>query len=291
MIVRPTPSMTWLCRGRNVLASGRTLVMGVLNVTPDSFSDGGRFAAVDAAIAHAVRMVQEGADIVDVGGESSRPGADPVPAEEEIRRVEPVLRELTRDSRFILSIDTRKAVVARVALSLGVQIVNDISASRDPEMADLIRATGAGLILMHMKGEPRTMQDAPTYRNVVSEVRAFLEERCARALDAGIAPEQLAVDPGIGFGKTLEHNLELIARLPETAPAGRPIVVGVSRKRMLGALTGRDVGERLAAGLAVQTWCVLRGAHVLRVHDVKESCDAARVADRLREEALRHGVA
>jgi len=286
---RPPP--VWKCRGRTLLPAGRTLIMGVLNVTPDSFSDGGRFAALESALAHAARMLEEGADIVDVGGESTRPGAEPVPAEEEIRRIAPVVRELGRDARYTISIDTRKAAVARAALEVGAHIVNDISALADPGMMGCLRAFGAGAILMHMQGEPQTMQESPTYRNVVAEVRTFLTERCMRAVEAGLAAESLAVDPGIGFGKTLEHNLELLVRLPETAPPDRPIVVGVSRKRMLGALTGRDVGERLPAGLAVQSWCVWRGANVLRVHDVKESCDGARVADTLRAEALRHGLA
>lgn len=265
----------------------RTLVMGVLNVTPDSFSDGGRFSTLEAALAQAQRMREEGADIVDIGGESSRPGAEPVPAEVEATRVVPVVEALARDGRYVISVDTRKASVARAALERGAHIVNDITALGDPEMAAAVREYGAGLILMHMQGEPRTMQDDPRYADVVAEVRAFLAERRRLAEAAGISAESLAVDPGFGFGKTLEHNLALLARLSEIVTIGRPVVVGVSRKRMLGALTGRPVDERLAAGLAALTAAVLQGAAVARVHDVKESCDAVRVADRLRVEIRR----
>lgn len=261
--------------------------MGVLNVTPDSFSDGGRFCALDAALAQAQRMREEGADIVDVGGESSRPGAEPVPAEVEAERVLPVIEALARDGRYVISVDTRKASVARAALERGAHIVNDISALGDPEMAAAVREYGAGLILMHMRGEPRTMQDDPRYADVVAEVRAFLAERRRLAEAAGISAESLALDPGFGFGKTLEHNLALLACLSKLAAQDRPVVVGVSRKRMLGALTGRPVEERLAAGLAALTAAVLQGARVVRVHDVKESCDAVRVADRLRLEIRR----
>jgi len=277
----------WRCRGRVFPLGTRTLVLGVLNVTPDSFSDGGRFAALDAALARADQMMAEGADILDVGGESSRPGATPVPAEIEAARVLPVVEALARDPRCVISVDTRKASVARAALERGAHIVNDITALGDPEMAAVVRDAGAGLLLMHMRGEPRTMQEDPRYGDVVAEVRAFLAERVAAAQRAAIAADAIAVDPGIGFGKTLEHNVTLIARLPELASLGRPLVVGVSRKRMLGALTGRPVDERLAAGLAALTVCVLQGAHGVRVHDVKESCDAVRVADRLRAEIRR----
>lgn len=279
--------MIWRCRDRVFELGERTLVMGVLNVTPDSFSDGGRFSTLEAALAQAHRMREEGADIVDVGGESSRPGAEPVPAEVEAARVLPVVEALARDEGYVISVDTRKASVARAALERGAHIVNDITALGDPEMAAAVREYGAGLILMHMRGEPRTMQDDPRYADVVAEVRAFLAERRRLAESAGISAEALALDPGFGFGKTLEHNLALLARLSDIVALGRPVVVGVSRKRMLGALTGRPVGERLAAGLAALTAAVLQGAAVARVHDVKESCDAARVADRLRLEIRR----
>ena len=281
------PVIEWRCRDRVFVLGTRTLVIGVLNVTPDSFSDGGRYAAADTALARAGQMIAEGADIVDVGGESSRPGAEPIPAEIELARVLPVIERLARDGRCAISVDTRKAVVARAALERGAHIVNDISAMGDPEMAEVVRGAGAGVILMHMQGEPRTMQDNPRYGDVVADVRAFLSKRLEAALGAGIRAEAVAVDPGFGFGKTLEHNLELMARLPELASLGRPLVVGVSRKRMLGALTGRPVEDRLSAGLAALTVCVLQGAHGVRVHDVKESCDAVRVADRLYSEIRR----
>ncbi len=280
----PAAERFWVCRDRKLPWGRRTLIMGVLNVTPDSFSDGGRYAAPDAAIARAWAMLEEGADIVDVGGESSRPGAEAVSAEEELARVAPVVRALARERRFVISVDTRKAAVARAALELGAHIVNDITALGDPEMTEVVRAAGAGVILMHMRGDPRTMQEDPRYGDVVAEVRAFLEARRDRAEAEGLAPEAIAADPGIGFGKTLEHNLALIAGLRAATPKGCPIVIGVSRKRMLGALTGRPVGERGAAGLAALTVAILRGAHIARVHDIKESCDAARVADRLRRE-------
>ncbi len=253
--------------------------MGVLNVTPDSFSDGGEFLEPQAAIACGRELVAEGADLVDIGGESTRPGAEPVAAALELERVMPVLKALAseRDAQF--SIDTSKAAVARSALGAGASFVNDVTALRgDPDMAGVVADAGADVCLVHMKGSPRTMQDNPHYDDVVSEVRAFLEERLARAVAEGISEERIWLDPGIGFGKTLEHNLELIKRLDEIVAIGRPVVFGASRKRFLGALTGRPERERVAGTVAANVLAFQRGASMFRVHDVAENVDALRVA-------------
>jgi len=251
--------------------------MGVVNVTPDSFSDGGRYLDTHAAIAHGERLAAEGAAILDIGGESTRPGADPVPAAEELRRVVPVVERLAGTAR--VSIDTSKAEVAAAALDAGADYVNDVTAFRgDPELAALVADRGVDCCLMHMLGSPRTMQDDPRYDDVVSEVKAFLEERLAAAVAAGVAEERVMLDPGIGFGKTVAHNLELIARLDEIAAIGRPVVFGVSRKSFLGRLTGRDVGERAVATAAANVLALERGATVFRVHDVPETVDALTVA-------------
>jgi dihydropteroate synthase len=252
-------------------------IMGVVNVTPDSFSDGGRYLDTHAAIAHGERLAAEGAAILDIGGESTRPGADPVPAAEELRRVVPVVERLAGTAR--VSIDTSKAEVAAAALDAGADYVNDVTAFRgDPELAALVADRGVDCCLMHMLGSPRTMQDDPRYDDVVSEVKAFLEERLAAAVAAGVAEERVMLDPGIGFGKTVAHNLELIARLDEIAAIGRPVVFGVSRKSFLGRLTGRDVGERAVATAAANVLALERGATVFRVHDVPETVDALTVA-------------
>jgi dihydropteroate synthase len=254
------------------------LIMGVVNVTPDSFSDGGRFLDADAAVKHGERLASEGAAILDVGGESTRPGADSVSEEEELRRVVPVVERLAGHSR--VSIDTTKVAVARAALEAGATLVNDVSALRfDPGMAALVAETGAGCCLMHMLGEPRTMQEDPRYDDVVAEVKAFLEERLAFAVAEGIDEERVWLDPGIGFGKTVEHNLELLRRLDEIVAIGRPVVVGTSRKSFLGKLAGgRDEGERLPGTIATNVLALERGASVFRVHDVAENADALRVA-------------
>ena len=250
--------------------------MGVLNVTPDSFSDGGAFLDPDAAVAHASAMVAEGADLIDVGGESTRPGASPVGPDEELRRVMPVLERL---SGVPVSIDTSKAVVARAATDAGAVLVNDVTALRgDAGMAAAVAESGAEVCLMHMLGEPRTMQDDPRYEDVVSEVKAFLEERLEFAVAQGILEERIWLDPGIGFGKTLEHNLELLRRLDEIVELGRPVVVGVSRKRFLGSLTGRAEPDRVAGGIAANVLAFQRGAQMFRVHDVAETRDALAVA-------------
>ncbi len=272
-------------RWRELNPDGRVLIMGILNVTPDSFSDGGRFLSPDAAVKRALIMEKEGADIIDVGGESSRPGAEPVPVEEELRRVIPVLERLRGKLRIPISIDTTKAEVAEAALRAGASIVNDISALRfDPAMASVVAEFGAGLVLMHMLGTPKTMQQAPHYEDVVREVREFLAERALYAQSQGIPREAIAVDPGIGFGKTVEHNLELLRRLPELVELGFPVLVGPSRKSFIGAILGLGVEERLEGTLAACAVAVVRGADILRVHDVREVRRAADLALHLRRE-------
>lgn len=256
--------------------------MGIVNVTPDSFSDGGRFLDADAAVAHGLELLRQGADILDVGGESTRPGAEPVPVEEELRRVLPVIERLAAGApptavgeRVQISIDTSKAVVARAALAAGASFVNDVTALRgDPEMAGVISDGGAECCLMHMLGEPRTMQLDPRYDDVVDDVKAFLEERLRFAVGAGIAPEKIVLDPGIGFGKTLAHNLELLRRLEELLTLGCPVLIGTSRKSFIGG----DPGSRLAGTIATNVMALERGASIFRVHDVAGVADALRVA-------------
>jgi dihydropteroate synthase len=260
--------------------AGEFQLMGVVNVTPDSFSDGGRFLEPDAAVAHGARLAEEGAVILDVGGESTRPGADPVPAEEELRRVVPVVERLAAvGTGSQLSIDTSKAAVAGAALDVGASYVNDVTAFRgDPEIAGLVAERGVECCLMHMLGEPRTMQEDPRYDDVVSDVKAFLEQRLAFAVDEGVSEDRVTLDPGIGFGKTLAQNLELLRRLDEIAAIGRPVLVGTSRKSFLGKLTGRDVDDRLAGTIATNVLAYARGASVFRVHDVAPVRDALTVA-------------
>jgi dihydropteroate synthase len=256
-------------------------VMGVVNVTPDSFSDGGRYLQAEAAVAHGLKLAAEGAEILDVGGESTRPGALPVSAEVERARVLPVIEGLRAASvPARISIDTYKASVAAAALAAGATIVNDVTALRgDPELAEVVAGAGAEVCLMHMLGEPRTMQRDPRYGDVVADVRAFLEERVSFAAGRGIGLERIVIDPGIGFGKTAVHNLELIARLGELRALGRPILIGTSRKSFLGRLTGReDPGERLAGTIASNVLALERGASIFRVHDVAPVRDALAVA-------------
>jgi dihydropteroate synthase len=260
------------------MSFARPAVMGVLNTTPDSFSDGGAFLEPAAALAHAEQMRSEGADLIDVGGESTRPGAQPVHAAEELRRVLPVLEVLGEAGRVPVSIDTSKAVVARAAIAAGAVFVNDVTALRgDPDMAGAVADAGTDVCLMHMRGDPRTMQDDPTYDDVVSEVKAFLEERLSFAVGEGIAEERIWLDPGIGFGKTLHHNLELLRRLDEIVAVGRPVVLGASRKRFLGLLTGRAEPDRVAGTVAANVIAFERGAHMFRVHDVGPTRDALAV--------------
>jgi dihydropteroate synthase len=253
--------------------------MGVVNVTPDSFSDGGLFLDAAAAIEHGLRLADDGAGILDVGGESTRPGAEPVPEQEELERVVPVVEALAGDGHRV-SIDTTKLEVARAALAAGATLVNDVSAFRfAPDMAGLVASEGAGCCLMHMLGEPRTMQADPRYGDVVSEVKAFLEGRLSFATGEGVSEELIWLDPGIGFGKTVEHNLELLRRLDEIVAIGRPVVVGTSRKSFLGKLAGgRAEGERLPGTIATNVLALERGASVFRVHDVAAVADALRVA-------------
>lgn len=267
---------------------GRVLVMGILNVTPDSFYGGSRTSLSTDAAERALRMVDEGADVIDVGGESTRPGSRPVPAEVEMERVVPAIEEIRRRSEIPISIDTTKATVAREALARGASVVNDVSALRfDPELAAVVAEGGASVILMHMQGEPETMQVAPSYADVVAEVVAFLTARVEAAVAAGIPRARILVDPGIGFGKRLEDNLALLRGLPRLRALGCPIVVGLSRKRFLGDLLGGlAVEERLEGTIAANAVAVVNGADVLRVHDVREGRRTADVARRLRPVSL-----
>ncbi len=255
-------------------------IMGVVNVTPDSFSDGGLFLDPKAAGAHGLALAAEGADVLDVGGESTRPGAEPVAADEELRRVLPVIEGLTAaGTPAQLSIDTSKLAVAEAAVAAGATYVNDVTAFRaEPEIAGLVADRGVDCCLMHMRGKPRTMQADPAYDDVVSDVKAFLEERLAFAVGEGVREESVWLDPGIGFGKTLEHNLELLRRLGELVALGRPILVGTSRKSFLGRMTGREVDDRLAGTIATNVLALERGASVFRVHDVAPVADALAVA-------------
>jgi dihydropteroate synthase len=254
-------------------------LMGVVNVTPDSFSDGGLYIDEDAAIEHGRELAALGADILDVGGESTRPGAEEVSAEEERARTEPVVAALAEAGRTV-SIDTSKLAVAEAALDAGAAIVNDVTALRhDPEIAALCTERGVGLVLMHMQGDPRTMQAEPTYDDVVDDVKAFLAERLEAAVGAGVAEERIWLDPGIGFGKTLEHNLELLRRLGQLRELGRPLVVGTSRKSFIGKIDGSEVGDRIGGTIASSVIAAAEGADVLRVHDAREAAQALRVAD------------
>jgi dihydropteroate synthase len=270
----------WRVGDRAFDCSERTLVMGILNVTPDSFSDGGRFEDPNAAIEHGSRLVDDGADIVDVGGESTRPGSGSVPAEEELRRVRPVIQGLVeRHPAHPISIDTRKAEVAAAAIEVGATIVNDVSGARDPAMFDTVREHDASMVLMHMQGDPRTMQEAPSYQDVVAEVKEYLRERVEAAEFAGVDPERIMVDPGIGFGKDLEHNLELLRRIDALLEIGRPVLIGPSRKRFLGTILDLPEGERVEGTAGAVAWAVARGVHAVRVHDVKQIVRAVRVID------------
>ena len=271
---------------RTLVLGERTLIMGVLNVTPDSFSDGGKYLDTEAATAHALQLERDGADIVDVGGESTRPGSLPIAVEEELRRIMPVLTALREKLRVPISVDTRRAEVAKAALHAGAEIVNDVTGLRtDPRLAAVARRARAPLILMHMRGTPQTMQRGPFARDVIRDVMAGLRDSIARAKRAGIAKSQMLVDPGIGFGKTHEQNFEILARLPEFARLGCPIVIGTSRKGFLGKALAEPgdkalpAGERLLGTAATVTASILGGAHIVRVHDVAEMAGVARVAD------------
>lgn len=272
--------MDWLIGERRFDLGGRTLVMGVLNVTPDSFSDGGLFNEPDLAVEHAREMVADGADIIDIGGESTRPGAEPVSVEDEVARTVPVIEALRAQVvPAVISIDTRKAAVAEAALAAGAQIVNDVSAGENPAMFETVAQAGAAMALMHMQGDPQTMQEAPTYDDVVTEVRDHLAARVEAAVAAGVAREGIAVDPGIGFGKTVEHNLSLMKHLDMLASLDRPILVGPSRKSFIGKILGVDVDERLEGTAAATAYLAARGAHIVRVHDVREMTRVVRIVD------------
>ena len=266
------------CNGRP-LALGSPVVMGILNVTPDSFSDGGRFLDRDAAVSRAIAMQQAGAAIIDIGGESTRPGAVPVSADEEAERVVPVIEALHAELDIPLSVDTSKPEVMVEAVRAGAGMINDVNALRADGAVQVAAELGVPLCLMHMQGEPRTMQEAPAYTDVVAEVKAFLLKRLACCREAGIAEHTVLVDPGFGFGKTLEHNLTLLRDLHQFADMGAGVLVGISRKSMLGSLTGREAHERLAASITAAALAVERGAIVVRVHDVAETVDALSVVN------------
>lgn len=274
------PAKVWRHRTGEIVLD-RTRIMGVLNVTPDSFSDAGLFYEPEAAIRRGLEMVEQGADILDIGGESTRPHSDPVPAEEEWRRVERVIGTLSRKIDVPLSIDTMKPEIAEKALAAGASIVNDVSGMRDPAMVAQIASSKAGVVAMHMLGNPKTMQEHPHYEDVLREVKAFLADRIAALEAAGVSSESIAVDPGIGFGKSLDHNLALLRGLEGVAALGHPVVVGVSRKSFIGNLGAGGPGERLSGSLVAAAIAVSRGASIVRAHDVLETGRAMHVADAL----------
>jgi dihydropteroate synthase len=273
----------WHCGNRVILLGERTLVMGILNVTPDSFSDGGNYSDSEQAVDRALEMAAQGANIIDIGGESTRPGANPVSLSEEIRRTVPVIEKIREQSDVLISIDTMKAETALKAMEAGADIINDVSAfEADTRMPEVAAETEAGVVLMHKKGTPQTMQDHPDYQDVVGEVCTYLKARLNWAAQFNIERSRMVIDPGIGFGKTLEHNLELLRGLSQLAQCGSPILVGASRKSFIGHLTGREnPEERLAGSLGAAAWAVLHGAHILRVHDVIDTCDVCRMLDKL----------
>jgi dihydropteroate synthase len=273
-----------LCAGR-VLELEAAVVMGVLNVTPDSFSDGGLYLDPAAALAHAERMAEQGAAILDIGGESTRPGATGLDSEQEIQRVLPVVERVAARLPLLISVDTSNPQLMRRAADAGAHLINDVRALRVPGAIEAAAAGNLGICLMHMRGEPADMQREPQYSQVVVEVRSYLEERLRTCAAAGIDPQRLCVDPGFGFGKTTAHNLELMRHLDEFAPLGRPLCVGLSRKSFVAALTGRPAGERLAGSLSLATVAVLRGARIVRAHDVAATVDAVRVANAMRRES------
>ncbi|MEM7384002.1 MAG: dihydropteroate synthase [Verrucomicrobiota bacterium] len=272
--------MIWKTRDHAFDLSSRALIMGIVNVTPDSFSDGGRFFQVESAVRQGCALVEEGADILDIGGESTRPGAAEVSEEEEIRRILPVLEQLREKTRVALSIDTSKSRVARAAIDAGASIINDVTGLGDPAMAEVAASTGAGLVLMHMQGTPRTMQKAPVYNDVVGHVRESLEERRDRALTAGVPVDRLAFDPGIGFGKTVQHNLQLLKALPDLVIDDQPILLGVSRKSFIGKTLGDEaIEKRLWPTVGLTAYAIEKGVRILRVHDVRANVEAARMME------------
>ena len=278
-----TGARIWRCGTYELELDLRTLLMGIVNVTPDSFSDGGMFGDdADAAIRHGVGLAALGADILDVGGESTRPGSDPVPEAIELDRVIPVIEGLLASVDMPISVDTRKPAVARAALAAGASIVNDISAAAAPGMFDVVREAGAGLVLMHMQGQPKTMQTAPTYADVIAEVRGFLADRIGAAVGAGVSRNHICVDPGIGFGKSMEHNLSLLRGISELRELRVPVMVGVSRKRFIGELSGaEEPADRVEGTAGAVAWCATQGVDLVRVHDVLEMKRVLRVVDAL----------
>lgn len=272
-----------------ILDLSRPLVMGILNVTPDSFSDGGRYDSLDAALERARQMSADGADIIDVGGESTRPGAAPVSADEEIERVIPVIEAVAADHEVVVSVDTSKPEVMREAVRAGAVMINDVNALRAPGALAVAAGTRAAVCLMHMQGEPRTMQQNPVYDDVVGDIGSFLAGRVKAATAAGISRDRLVIDPGFGFGKTLAHNLEILARLEDLAAVGLPVMAGLSRKSMIGALLGdRPAGDRLHGSVAAAVIAAMKGARILRVHDVAATKDSLRVAVAVMNEEERH---
>jgi len=263
--------------GKYQLNLNRPYVMGIVNVTPDSFSDGGQFSATDKAIAHALQLIAEGADILDIGGESTRPNALPVSVDEELSRVIPVIEALSRISTVPVSIDTYKPEVMRLAIAAGADMVNDIRALQEPNALDIVANSNVGVCLMHMQGTPLTMQVNPHYDNVVNEVKDFLQTRLQASIHAGIESARIMLDPGFGFGKTREHNITLIQQLENFTELGQPLLVGLSRKSVLGQMTGNDVDTRLYASVAASVIASLKGANIIRVHDVKATVDALKV--------------
>jgi dihydropteroate synthase len=273
----------WQLRDRTLTPGAPPLILGIVNVTPDSFSDGGQYLNTDAAVVQALRLVEQGADLLDIGGESTRPGSQPVELEEELSRVLPVVRRLAALTSTPLSVDTNKAEVARQALEAGAHIINDITAlAGDPAMPEVVRTYRAGVILMHMQGTPATMQVRPRYDDVVAEVVDFLEARLQACINLGIAASQVVLDPGIGFGKTTEHNMRLLAHLEGLQRLGRPVCLGVSRKGFLGTVLGRPLEQRLAGSLAAACYALVRGtAQIVRVHDVAETRDIVVLLDKI----------
>jgi dihydropteroate synthase len=274
--------LAWQAGPRLLDCGTRTLVMGILNVTPDSFSDGGRFFDQEAAVARGIQMAGEGADVIDVGGESTRPGAAPVTADNEIDRVVAVIKRLASEVSVPISIDTRKSAVAQAAVDVGATIVNDVTAGADPAMFDVVRRTGAGMVLMHMRGEPATMSSLTDYRDVVGEVVAYLKERLQRAVGAGIARQQLVVDPGLGFAKTTEQSLLLMKEIGAFGGLGRPVLVGPSRKSFVGHVLGTEVQERVEGTAGAVAWLVAQGANIVRVHDVLPMTRVVRMVDAIK---------
>ena len=267
---------TTLRCGDKTLDLSRPIVMGVVNVTPDSFSDGGRFLPVEAAVAHGLRLAEEGAAIIDIGGESTRPGAAPVSVEEELRRVLPVVERLRQATQAVVSVDTSKPEVIREAAAAGAGLINDVRALTEPGALEAAAASGSAICVMHMQGDPRTMQRAPSYVDVVKEVKAFLDEHVQRCRAAGVSSDRIVVDPGFGFGKTLEHNLELLRRLRDLQGEW-PLLVGLSRKSMVGTLTGRSAGERVHGSVALAVIASINGARIIRAHDVAATVDALKM--------------